>query len=84
MPHKVSCPIVFCVHYTPSQLLKNCQLFLPVHVYGSGNRRYSKLVIVYAGGKWSSEAGKINVLYKGLYECINVCNEYYISLSVYL
>jgi len=39
-----------------------------------------ELVIVYAGGKLSSEVGKINVLYKVLYECINVCNEYYISL----
>jgi hypothetical protein len=39
-----------------------------------------ELVIVYAGGKYSCEAGKINVHYKRLYDCISVFNEYYISL----
>jgi len=39
-----------------------------------------ELVIVYAGGKWNCEAGKINVHYKGLYYCLSVFNEYYISL----
>jgi hypothetical protein len=39
-----------------------------------------ELVILYAGGNWSCEVGKINVLSNGLYDCINVFNEYYISL----
>lgn len=39
-----------------------------------------ELVIVYAVGKWNCEAGKINVLSKGLYDYINVFNECYISL----
>ena len=44
-----------------------------------------ELVIVYVGGKWSCEFGKINVLSKGLYDCINVFNEYYISrLSLFV
>lgn len=39
-----------------------------------------ELVIMYVGGKWSCEDERLHVLYKGLYDYINVFNEYYISL----
>lgn len=42
-------------------------------------------VIMYVGGKWSSEVRKVSVvLCKGLYDCINVFNEYHkTSVSIH-
>ena len=80
MPHIVSCPLysVFITLLHNNWSIASCFCLFTCVVQAVEG--IQELVIVYAGGKWSCEDGKIHMLHKILYDYINVFSEYYISL----